>query len=292
MSTEQAMLQTAVVTSDNSNDDGRLTWNSSRSPQEDKITLVVSDDDDDENDETDCSPSTSSISSEDDDDDDHSIASEISTTYTDEIVQLQGLHDEPETRCRSILKSHTKSEPRYIKPHRRSWKSLPSPDMDRIMGELSCSEEFETCSLATFSSDISSAGSSTHKRRVSFNSVKIRSYQQTMGDNPAVSYGTPISLDWDFEEHDIQDIDVYECEKGLSRRSSRQMVMSYIQRKNLLAREYGFTEDELVQGKKDVEKTKFLRGVTNYFLPMMMVDTALESAGRKAKRIFNKSSSQ
>lgn len=275
----ETMLQTAVVTSDNSNDDGKLTWNSSRSLLEDKtsnnnllaleqLTFVV-----DHEDET-------SVSYDDDEnDDDDSITSSndnssSSITYTDRLT-------------RSILKSHTKSEPRYIKRHKRSWKSLPSPDMDRIMGELSesCSEE-ETCSLTT---SLSSSDISSMSKRVSFDSVKIRSYQQTMGDNPSVSYGPPISLDWDFEEHDLQDIDVYEATKGLSRRSLRQMALSYIKRKNFLAREYGFTEEELVQAKNDADKAKFLRGVTNTLLPMMHVETALESAGRKAKRIFKSS---
>eukprot|EP00536_Pseudo-nitzschia_multiseries_P005974 jgi/Psemu1/303754/fgenesh1_kg.121_\ len=123
------------------------------------------------------------------------------------------------------------------------------------------------------------------KKRVAFDVVIIRSYQQTMGDNPGVSYGPPIQLDWDYEEHENIDIDEYEIARGHSRRTMRQMVMNYYQRKSLLKREYGFTEEELKQAKKDVNRVKFLRDVTKSLLPMMKVEDAVESAGRKARRL-------
>lgn len=123
------------------------------------------------------------------------------------------------------------------------------------------------------------------KKRVAFDVVIIRSYQQTMGDNPGVSYGPPIQLDWDYEEHESIDIDEYEIARGHSRRTMRQMVMNYYQRKSLLKREYGFTEEELKQAKKDVNRVKFLRDVTKSLLPMMKVEDAVESAGRKARRL-------
>jgi hypothetical protein len=126
-------------------------------------------------------------------------------------------------------------------------------------------------------------------KSVRFESVSIRSYQQTLGDNPGVSYGPPISLDWDYEEHQNIDIDEYEFKRGFQRRTMRQMVVSYYLRKSILTREYGFSEDELVKAKKEADMIKIKRGVTNYFgIPMMKVETAIQSAGRKAKRIVKR----
>jgi len=131
-------------------------------------------------------------------------------------------------------------------------------------------------------------GSSGSGKSVGFDSVKIRSYNQTMGDNPCVSYGPPIQLDWDYEEQEDICIEKYEAERVFSRRSMRQLVISYYRRKAVLTREYGFSEEELVKAKKDAEKIKFKRAITNTLLPAMHVEAVIESAGRKAKRIIGK----
>lgn len=130
--------------------------------------------------------------------------------------------------------------------------------------------------------------STSVRKNVGFDSVSIRSYQQTIGDNPSVSYGPPIQLDWEYEQHDELDIDEYEFKRGISRRTLRQLAITYYQRKAILSRNYGFTEEELKRAKKDANKIKIRRGLTNYFLPMMPVENAIESAGRKAKRLIGK----
>jgi hypothetical protein len=170
----------------------------------------------------------------------------------------------------SSLKTRSLSEPRYINTDKRNWLCLPPPAM-------------AVCSAP----DLSEAPEKTTKR-VSFDCVKIRSYQQTLGDNPSVAYGPPISLDWEFQENEAIDINEYETERVFSRRTLRQLAMSYYLRKAILSRDYGFTEEELQQGKKEANKVKFLRGVTNTLLPMMQVEAAIESAGRKAKRMIRK----
>lgn len=123
-------------------------------------------------------------------------------------------------------------------------------------------------------------------KRVCFDSVEIRSYAQTMGDNPSVSYGPPISLDWDYEENDAVAIDEYEAKRLFSRRTLRQLNVSYYHRMAILQRDYGFTEQELVKAQKDADKTKMKRAITNTLLPMMKVEAVFESAGRKAKRMI------
>ena len=176
-------------------------------------------------------------------------------------------------RRSSILKSRTKFEPRYINysTKRRSWRALPSPDSNHIK-ELTAQS--------------SSRRVRSSSKSVSFTSVTIRSYEQTIGDNPAVSYGTPISLDWNYEEHDSIELDSYEIKRSLNRRTRRQMVIDHYRRKNLILYEFGCTKEEMNRARKDADKIKFHRSVTLSFLPMMNVESVVENATKKMKRLF------
>lgn len=131
-------------------------------------------------------------------------------------------------------------------------------------------------------------GSQSRPKSVGFDTVKIRFYSQTMGDHPAVSYGPPISLDWDYEQQEDISLEDYESQRVFARRTMRQLVISYYRRKAILSRDYGFSEEELVKAKKDADKIKFKRAITNTLLPTMCVEAVFESAGRKAKRIIGK----
>ena len=121
------------------------------------------------------------------------------------------------------------------------------------------------------------------RRSVSFHEVKIRSYQQTIGDNPSVSYGTPISLDWDYEEMEALSLDDYEKERG-PRRSPREMMLNYYSRKNLLTWRFGHTEEEVKAAEKQANKAKTQRAITKCLLSWSPVEEVVQSAVRKAKR--------
>jgi hypothetical protein len=225
---------------------------------------------------------------------------ELEDELEDDILQVQVASEEEDvcgpspTSCRrrsSILKSRTKSEPRYINysNKRRSWMALPSPDSNHIKELItqsfssSSSNDDEDSSIATSSKRRSRSSSSSS---VSFTSVTIRSYEQTIGDNPAVSYGTPISLDWNYEEHDSIQLDSYESKRSLHRKNLRQMAISHYKRKNLILHEFGCTKEEMDRARKDAEKIKFYRSVTNSLLPMMNVESVVENATKKVKRLF------
>lgn len=125
------------------------------------------------------------------------------------------------------------------------------------------------------------------EKSVEWGTVEIRSYAQTIGYNPSVSYGTPIQLDWDYEIHDPVDLAEYESLRG-NRRNLRQMALSYYHRKNVLTWQYGHTEADVKAAKKLVEKAKFRQGVTLALLPVMRAEEAAESARRKAKRFLSR----
>jgi len=123
------------------------------------------------------------------------------------------------------------------------------------------------------------------KNSVSFSSVIVREYDQTIGDHPSVSYGPPISLDWNYEEQASVELDDYECLRG-KRRSASQLMMSYWVRKDKLMYKFGYSEEEMKKAHKEAERAKLQRAVTKYFLPYSQVEDAITSGVRKAKRVI------
>lgn len=147
----------------------------------------------------------------------------------------------------------------------------------------------ETCSVSSASADAlvtsatcTSADDDIESIHVKFQNIEIRNYQMTMGDNPAVSYGPPVSLDWEYDEADIVDLDDYEESRG-ARRKSYQMQMNARYRKQLLD-ELNFTPDEVEQVIQDMKKIKKGRERTKMMLPFWKLEDAAESAKRKTKR--------
>lgn len=176
----------------------------------------------------------------------------------------------------SILK-RSNSEPLHIKDSRKAWKCLPKPDLNETMTRCA-------------SVPLELSRTERRERRdssVRFSQIHVRSYNQTIGDNPSVSYGPPISLDWEYEEHEPLCLDHYE-ETRAPRRTLRQMVLSYYHRRNVLTWQYGHTLEEIKSAKKDAKRTKMERAITAAFLPVMKVEAAVESAGRKALRFVKR----
>lgn len=180
-------------------------------------------------------------------------------------------------RTSSILKRAVSEEDmQYIKTTKRCWQCLPRPDIDEVVRKS-----------ATSGTANDECASSARSNSVCFGEIRIRSYAQTLGDNPSCSYGPPIQLDWDFEEHEALAVDDYEDGRA-PRRTMRQMVLSYYYRKNLLTFYYGVSEDAFKACKRQIQREKLYRSVTSSSLPIMHVEAALESAARKAKRFFGK----
>lgn len=162
--------------------------------------------------------------------------------------------------------------------------SCPSSHIKSRPSSILKTNSGSSCATASTTSESNSC-----TKRVDFDVVRIRSYEQTMGDNPSVRYGPPIQLDWEYEQHDGIGIDVYESDRIFSRRHTlNQMAMSYYQRKAVLSRNYGFTDEDFKKAKKSCNNTKFKRAVTTTLLPMMPVEDVIQRLGKKAKRIIDK----
>ena len=119
----------------------------------------------------------------------------------------------------------------------------------------------------------------TPPRSVSFGQVCIREHSLTIGDHPNCSNGPPVCLDWDFEEHNRVDLDLYEASRG-KRRSLSQMMMNSYHRRNMLMCHYGHTEEDINEASWQVKCTQRQRYLTRR-------KEAFWSAGRTVKRVVD-----
>lgn len=161
-----------------------------------------------------------------------------------------------------------------IKDKPGAWKQLPKPDLGVI----------RTMSAPESTADRSSRDNITVARKVRFHEIRFREYDQTIGDNPCVSYGPPISLDWNYEETESIDVEEYEANRG-RRRGMREMIMNYYVRTNLLTFKYGATEAELKAATKAANREKRSRALTKALLPYQTLEDLAQSAVRKTKRL-------
>merc|ERR1711907_916656 len=84
-----------------------------------------------------------------------------------------------------------------------------------------------------------------HRRSVSFSNVQVREYDLCLGDNPSVTQGAPVSLDWSYKHEESYALDEYEFE--MSTFSSSSLVLndrSPSERFHLL-RQLGYSRDEI-----------------------------------------------
>jgi hypothetical protein len=124
------------------------------------------------------------------------------------------------------------------------------------------------------------------KRRIHFGEVFVRDYEMILGDNPCVTYGPPVTIDWDYVEYNPLPVDEYEFHRP-PRRSLREMGLNYYRRKKLLALA-GHSEEELKMAKKEVKKVKSNRYMTRQLAsyPVVKMEATIESALRKCRRLL------
>jgi hypothetical protein len=182
----------------------------------------------------------------------------------------------------SIMKVKSRPGPLFINNSRRRWKSLPATDLNKIL--TATKSQIDTSNRNNPEEVDSQLQHPLRRNSVSFDSIRIRFYSQTLGDNPSVSYGPPIQLDWDYEEQGDIQIDEYERNHP-KRRNLKQLVMSYYHRRNLLSWQYGVSDADLKKATEEADKIKLRRNITKTLLPLMTFESALERASRRARQI-------
>jgi hypothetical protein len=128
---------------------------------------------------------------------------------------------------------------------------------------------------------------------VRFDTVHVRYFHQTIGDNPSVPIGTPITLDWIYEdEKELIPIDDFEQSRMVSRKKGNnrlimhRLALSYYQRRNILSYYAGCTEEQINRAEREVAKARRQRQVTAFFSDLWRVEDCITSLGRKTKRLL------
>ena len=172
----------------------------------------------------------------------------------------------------SILKPFNPSD-LVVSHKKRAWKELPPPPISTT-----------TCTSHATSEQMYSkplgSGKPTPRARVSFGYVQIRHYDQTIGDNPAVGYGPPISLDWTYIDAPANvPLDEYEISRlQLRRRTQRQLVLSFYKRLHILQYYYGVSDAQLKAATKQADRIKRQRQRTQALLVLERIQLWYEWA--------------
>ncbi len=98
--------------------------------------------------------------------------------------------------------------------------------------------------------------------RVSFSNVSVREYEITLGDNPSVSSGAPLSLGWKYNPHEkVTNLDSNETTEtnNTLRRSGNELLLSDEQRRSLLSSNSSISVDDINEVLESVERTKMER---------------------------------
>lgn len=126
----------------------------------------------------------------------------------------------------------------------------------------------------------STSASSRSNCQVCFEAVQIRHYAMDLGDNPSCTIGAPVTLGWEFEQEDEQDIDVYEFERRTQpRRTLRQLLLNYYQRQAILKR-VGYSDEELRQAERKVYRQQRQRKLSQWIRPLTVTGHVVKSALR------------
>lgn len=123
----------------------------------------------------------------------------------------------------------------------------------------------------------SSCGGNKMHRSVSFHSVDIREYDRTIGDNPSCRSGPPLSLDWSYSKkyEKPKSLDEYEKEREPERVNHfHKLHVNKYRRKNLLAFNWGHSEDEMKDARKETRKLQRQRSMTQMLLPIHLAEEA------------------
>jgi len=126
---------------------------------------------------------------------------------------------------------------------------------------------------------------------VKFDRVETREFDRTIGDNPAVSSGIPIGLDWGYNpEHKIQDLDEYEI-KRRPRLSLDELVLRPGAREEMLIRDWGVSFGEMHQTATETDSIKRWRlasAMQNQ--RQMRIEEVMESTRKRVGRIITRRS--
>lgn len=99
--------------------------------------------------------------------------------------------------------------------------------------------------------------------KVAFGTVTIREYDRAISDNPAVSAGTPIGLDWSYSEPSVFLVDHYETRmRKFGPRTRKDFYLTPEQRFHMLLDDWCFSMEEIASARRNAAYAKHLRQIS------------------------------
>lgn len=120
------------------------------------------------------------------------------------------------------------------------------------------------------------------RKSVKFSTVQIRTYNRIVGNHPDCRVGPPVSIGWDYLQHDALPLGEYEEE-----RPARSLTrLTSITRKNILSNEFGIPEEEIRAAEKEVQLILKSRDKTKRQTKLAEKVGLVKSARRKMKKVL------
>jgi len=171
-------------------------------------------------------------------------------------------------------------EPTYRLPLKSCMKDLSQSD-----------SAIKTLRRSSTTVSLSDDESCVAEKQVFFYEVSIREYPQILGDNPAVTEGVPLALDWDHQNQYKVNVEMYEFTRApVRRKSRRKLMMSSTTRFRTLI-EAGYSLEDIGDAAMEVRNAKAqrLKSVQAFGWngPLDFLSGAVETTGsafRKVKR--------
>jgi hypothetical protein len=93
---------------------------------------------------------------------------------------------------------------------------------------------------------------------VVFDSITIREYARTVGDNPSCTCGPPVTLDWHVVSDEQTSVEDYEASKP-AKRTKKQFYLPARLRAMILMEDWGVTDEELKRARREVTYIQYCR---------------------------------
>jgi len=119
------------------------------------------------------------------------------------------------------------------------------------------------------------------KKSVRFDTLEMRQYPIILGNNPAVSMGPPLTIDWEYDIVGKVSLDEYEEGRG-DRRNKEQMMIPVRIREDWL-REAGYSRGDMTDAIKEAVVDKKSRNASSQKIRMCLEETT-ERLQRKVQR--------
>eukprot|EP00540_Astrosyne_radiata_P018647 CAMPEP_0116846206 /NCGR_PEP_ID=MMETSP0418-20121206/13704_1 /TAXON_ID=1158023 /ORGANISM="Astrosyne radiata, Strain 13vi08-1A" /LENGTH=175 /DNA_ID=CAMNT_0004477423 /DNA_START=42 /DNA_END=569 /DNA_ORIENTATION=+ len=142
---------------------------------------------------------------------------------------------------------------------------------------------------STHSTFLASRGEQTEEEaeratKISFGTVEVRTFNRIVGDHPDCKVGPPITIDWDYIQHDAIELGAYESD----RKPRPNLKLTSITRKNLLKNVFEIPEEEIRNAEKEVQRILKKREQTKKQTKTgQKAEQFAQSAKRKIRRAFS-----